>query len=213
MSHPRVLNGHDAQLLVHQLLPPSAKIISSSVAGSNRPDLIVDIDNHVTQFEIKSCNSLKTPIALLSCTVQKNHNREIIDNIISLFTDNAHNTINSLIDYHQSNNIKVGFPCDRGTSRSGTLPKGLTLTLEHANMPAVHQYILTHFHNTKNTYLAIVCKRPCLFVHVFYTGYGHNVLNAPLLPMFATARITTYGIATLDKMRLALKFTVTPVIG
>lgn len=207
LIHPRVHNGQEAQTLVRNLLPHDAQIISVASVGSNRPDLIVDLGGHITQIEIKSCNSLKSPIALLSCTVQKNHPRELIDNIISLFTDDNHLSVNELIDYHASNNQRVGFPCDYGTSRSGTLPKGLTLSLDHVNMPVIHQYVLTHLRAMKNTYLAIVCKRPSSKVHIFFTGYGHNILNAPLLPLFNTARITTYGIASLTKMRLAVKVT------
>ena len=204
---PRVAHGFDAQLVVERLLPRDSTVVSVAQPGSQRPDITAIIGGILVKFEIKSCTSPTTSVALYNCTVYKDEANPL-DELVPLFTDYKFTNIDSVVLYHRMSNSTIGFPCDDGVVRSGKFPR-LSITSE-PQLSYIRQYVTAHIHKSGNSYLALVCKRPTPSVHVFYTGYGANVLQAPPLPVIKTSHISTYGHAPMDAMRLALKITFAP---
>lgn len=211
-KQPRVAHGRNAQLAVKKHLPPEATLLSVARPGSKRPDIVAILDGVLFQIEVKSCDSLCSAFVPLSCTIRKTSST-FIDSLIPLFTDDAHSNMHEVIQHHRRVDDTIGFPCDFGTGRSGKIPQTLVLSDDHQNLELIHDHVISHFHKGGNTYLALVCKKPTPSIHLYYTGFGPNVMNAPDLPMIATAKLNTYGTAPLDALRVALRITLPPVPG
>lgn len=203
LCHPRVAQGFQAQLVVKQILPPAATIVSIARPGSNAPDLVALMNGRVIKFEIKSCATPTSPIVPYSRTVFVGE-QSPLDHLVTILTRRPNDTLRSVVANHRSENQSYGFPCDAGASRSGKVPP-LRITSSHPSAPDIRSYVINELHSNEISYLALVCKHPTQTVHLFYTRYGHNILRASPLPRIKNAYLSTYGTDTLDAMRVALK--------
>ena len=211
-KQPRIDRGFDAQVAVKRSLPPELTIVSCARPGSNKPDLVSIVDGRLIQFEVKSCDNITSTIVPISCTVRQN-TTTFIDGLVPLFTNHEHQSISSIIDHHRLSDPTIGFPCDDGTGRSGRIPPQLSMSSSHMNISRVHDAMIRYWHECKNHYLVVVCRKPTQTIHVFHTGYGDNRLNAPLVPRIRSARIGTYGSAPPNALRVALKITLPQTSG
>jgi hypothetical protein len=204
--HPRVSCGNVAQQVAQAYLLeryPTCNITSTAVPGSKDPDIIAVVDNVRIQCEVKSGFKFTSPVVTINKTVKRG-NINIVDNLVPVMTDNAWNSVEESVDYHRLTDSTIGFPGDNGTPNSGKLPKCLKIT-DKKLLANVWLAVRNNFHMRQDTYFILVCKRPTLSTHVFYTGYGENILAAPLLPLLSMAKLRTYGTARKDSMRVALK--------
>lgn len=198
-------------MVATKILPPTSVLLSVARPGSKSPDMVALINGHRVQFEIKNCVSPTSTIVPINTTVFHGE-LSPIDRLVSLLTSRPNDTLRNVIANRRSDDQSYGFPCDDGVVRSGKVP-----ALRVKNQPAVlydiRQYVIDHLTASKNTYLALVCQRPVQSVHLFYTGYGLNVLKASPLPLVRSAYLSTYGTADLNQMRVALKITLCPTQG
>ena len=206
---PRVSHGFNAQCVVRDHLLKqydNLEIISVAHPGSHSPDILANIYGEQIQFEVKSCSIFTSPVVPINRTVTRN-TQTPIDDLVELFTDGKWNNIASVVDYYRDQDGSIGFPCDGGTPRSGKLPPSLVICDKNDNIALreVRNVIIQHLQDRGDTYFVLVTKNPQLETHIFYTGKGPNVLNAPPIPKIKIARLRTYGASQLNSMRVAIK--------
>ena len=206
MTHPRVAHGSVAQQVAQAHLLECYQpchIISTAVPGSKAPDIIANINGARIQCEVKSSFNFNSPVVTINKTV-KRRNINIVDDLVPVMTDSEWQSIEEIVDYHRLTDETIGFPGDRGTPNSGKLPKCLKI-MDQKLLRKVRRAVISNLRSRGDTYFILVCKRPVLTSHIFYTGIGKNVLNAPPLPQLCMAKLRTYGTARRSSMRVALK--------
>jgi hypothetical protein len=127
-----------------------------------------------------------------------------------MMTNDRWVSVEKIVDHHRCSDDTIGFPGDVGTPTSGKLPKCLKIDNTEV-LSDVRLAIISKLHTHRDNYFIIVSKHPKLKTHVFYTGCGENVLNAPMLPPISMAKLRTYGTARKDSMRVALKVSFIPL--
>ena len=205
-SHPRVNHGSIAQQVAQSHLKqcyPTCNIISTAHPGSHLPDIVATVDKISIQCEVKSGFKFTSPCVTINKTVKRG-SRNIVDDLVPIMTNGTWNGVEKSVDFHRLTDITIGYPGDNGTPYSGKLPKCLKITDEKL-LSTVRLSIISNLKKHKDTYFILVCKRPTLTTHIFYTGYGINVLKAPRLPQLSLAKLRTYGTARRNSMRVALK--------
>ena len=209
--HPRVSHGSTAQqtALDHLVANcPTCTITSVANIGSNAPDIVAVIDGANIQCEVKSSFVFTSPVVTISKTVKRNHTN-IIDGLVPIMSNGLWDSVEESVEHHRITDTTIGFPGDCGTPNSGKLPKCLKIT-DSVILDQVRQAIVENLAQHKDTYFILVCKHPHTSTHIYYTGYGTNVLNAPILPRLSMAKLRTYGTARKDSMRVALKVSFVP---
>lgn len=204
--HPRVSHGSTAQQVAQSHLQqchPTCNIISIARPGSHMPDIVATVSNVPIQCEVKSNFKFSSPVVTINKTVKRGY-RNIIDDLVPVMTNGAWNSIEESVDYHRLADETIGFPNDINAPNSGKLPKCLKI-IDKKLLKNVRRSIISNLKSHSDTYFVLVCKRPTLTTHIFYTGHGDNVLNAPPLPQLSMAKLRTYGTARHDSMRVALK--------
>lgn len=203
MPQARVLNGHKAQLAVHEASKElGAVLMSVSRPGSQRPDVAVLFNQHIAQFEVKNSSSQTSAVTPYSETVHKGKPAKI-DAIIPLMTNGSHGTINEAIECGKKLDRMVGFPGDEHTPSTGRLP--LMAVTDVMSLAYVREFVIERLVEQGNTYLTLHCKHKSQKFHTYWTGLGVNVLNAPELPPLRMAKLATYGASPDGTMRVALK--------
>lgn len=207
--HPRVSHGFNAQNIASDHLLhcfPHFNILSVALPGSNLPDIVASYNNVTIQFEVKSCNTTKSPIVVINNTVKRTSST-LVDKLIPLFSNNRHFNVAEVVDFSRATDSTVGFPCDQGAPRSGKLPISLELTHLDPVCKCVHAVIVSYLQQKGNNYFALVTKRPKVLTNLFHVGSCDNILGAPPLPPIHKVRLRTYGTAPMDSMRAAVKVT------
>lgn len=203
MPQARVLNGHKAQIAVHEASRElGATLMSVSRPGSQRPDVAVLFNGIITQFEVKNSSSQTSAVTPYSETVHRGKNAKI-DAIIPLMTNGSHATINEAIECGKQLDKTVGFPGDTHTPSTGRLP--LMAVTDVMSLAFVREFVIERLAEQNNTYLTLHCKHKPQKFHTYWTGLGVNVLDAPELPPLRMAKLATYGASPDGTMRVALK--------
>ena len=211
LSHPRVHHGSNAQYIAQAHLTQSydsCVIKSIASLGSHAPDITAVVNGVDIQCEVKNSVRITSPVVTINKTVKRG-NINIIDELVPVITGGIWDSIEEAVDYHRLTDTTIGFPGDAGTPTSGKLPKCLKITNAQL-LRDVRESVITNLVQHQDTYFIMVCHRPTPVLHVFYTGYGHNVLNAPPLPQLSMAKLRTYGNAKNGSMRVALKVSFIP---
>ena len=192
--------------------------------GSTVPDLEMTIAKTGAQFEIKGTNSRAAPITFFD----KSANRskpipKLLDEIAVQFVKSLRKeavtldkTMESMgypisfigaIDYFKSTDPTVGLAGDPGTPASGKLPVEFTTT-DTTILKKLHKKILEHFKVGGDNYFAIHNRTVDTF-EIYYVGKGKNgsanKLKLPVLPMFKSFSLATYGGASSGSTRCGLK--------
>lgn len=203
MPQARVLNGHKAQVAVHEASKElGATLVSVSRPGSQRPDVAVLFDGAITLFEVKNSTSQTSAVTPFSETVHRGKHAKI-DAIIPLMTNGSHATINEAIECGKIFDHTVGFPGDRHTPSTGRLP--LMAVTDVMSLAVVREFVIERLTEQHNNYLTLHCKHKSQKFHTYWTGIGTNVLGAPDLPPIRVAKLSTYGASPDGTMRVALK--------
>lgn len=203
MPQARVLNGHKAQLAVHEASEKlGAVLMSVSRPGSQRPDVAVLFNQRVAQFEVKNSSSQTSAVTPYSETVHRGQNAKI-DAIIPMMTNGSHATINEAIECGKILDRTVGFPGDSHSPSTGRLP--LMAVTDVMSLAFIREFVIDRLVEQGNTYLTLHCKHKSQKFHTYWTGHGVNVLNAPELPPLRMAKLATYGASPDGTMRVALK--------
>jgi hypothetical protein len=113
-----------------------------------------------------------------------------------------HNFI-GLIDLYHSYDKTIGLAGDEGVMRSGKLPPELTTT-NVATLAKLRKVIIDHFADGKDNYF-VVHNRSDDEVKMYFTDYGKNLLDLPVLPTFKSFSLSTYGGASSGSTRVGLK--------
>lgn len=203
MPQARVLNGHKAQLAVHEASKElGATLVSVSRPGSQRPDVAVLFNGVITQFEVKNSTSQTSAVTPFSETVHRGKAAKI-DAIIPLMTNGSHATINEAIECGKLFDRTVGFPGDTHAPSTGRLP--LMTVTDVMSLTVIREFVIERLVEQHNTYLTLHCKHKSQKFHTYWTGIGNNVLGAPELPPIRMAKLATYGASPDGTMRVALK--------
>jgi hypothetical protein len=182
---------------------PTCNIVSAAAPGSKSPDIVASVDAISIQCEVKSNFKFSSPVVTINKTVKRG-SLNLVDELVPVMTSGTWSSVEEAVDYHRLTDTTIGFPGDYGTPNSGKLPKCLKI-IDEEILSNVRLSIISNFHLHQDTYLILVCKRPTLTPHIFYTGYGENILGALELPPLSMAKLRTYGTARKDSMRVALK--------
>ena len=222
----RVSSGSNTQNIVANKVEETAfnkgknyEFISTARIGSTAPDLIVSIDDVKIQFEIKGTTSFTNPITFFDKSASRRNVPEIINDIAKVFI--ASNSINNtsvnslltknnlksnfigLIDLYNLYDKTIGLAGDAGVVSSGKLPPELTTT-DVATLTKLRKVIIDHFAEGKDNYF-VVHNRSNDEVKMYFTQYGKNLLELPVLPEFKSFSLSTYGGASSGSTRVGLK--------
>ena len=112
-----------------------------------------------------------------------------------------------IIDFYReySNDSAIGFPGDKGTSKSGKLPSEFKFYNKSVlNGPLLRKIIVDHFAEGGDNYFALH-SRSLDAVKMYYTGHGKNVLGLEELPQLSFFGFMTYGGVSSGRMRSGIK--------
>jgi hypothetical protein len=222
----RVSSGSNTQNIIANKVEDIAfkkrknyEFVSTAKIGSTAPDLIVSVDGEKIQFEIKGTTSFNNPITFFDKSASRRNVPDIINDIANVFIDSnnidntpvsrllvknnlKHNFI-GLIDLYHSYDKTIGLAGDEGVMRSGKLPPELTTT-NVATLAKLRKVIIDHFADGKDNYF-VVHNRSDDEVKMYFTDYGKNLLDLPVLPTFKSFSLSTYGGASSGSTRVGLK--------
>jgi hypothetical protein len=196
------------------------EFVSTARIGSTAPDLIVSIDGVKIQFEIKGTNSSTTSVTFFDKSInRRTAPPEIIEDIASAYISNLkfvgkpvstlmtnmkfkQNFI-GLIDFYRQYNNKYGLAGDEGAPKSGFLPIQLTTT-DKTILTKMRSVIIDHFAKGKDNYF-VIHNRSNDNLQMYFTGFGKNTLDLPMLPEFKSFALQTYGGTSSGSTRVGLK--------
>jgi hypothetical protein len=116
-------------------------------------------------------------------------------------------TMAGIIDFYReySNDSTIGFPGDKGTSKSGKLPSDFKFYNKSVlNSTLLRKIIIDHFAEGGDNYFALH-SRSLNAVKMYYTGHGENVLGLEELPQLSFFGFMTYGGVSSGRMRSGIK--------
>lgn len=202
-SQTRVHHGNDAQQFVlKSLISDGATLVSTAIPGSTNHDIVVLINGQLVSFEIKHIKTQTSPIAILNDTLHRYPATSSLDNYAKLLTGQQFSIV-ELIDNSRAWGNNVGFCADdvQNIPISGRLPK-----IESSDiycMDTLRARLIDSFISNKISYFTTVDSN--FIITTYHTGYGTNVLHAPVFPKIKTAAIKTYGSSSIHSIRIALK--------
>lgn len=203
MPQTRVKNGIIAQDIVCDAIRHlGGSIQYVAPAGSQRSDIVADINGSTETFEVKHCYKQTSPIALYSETIKRGRAAKI-DSIIPIMTHGTHHNINDAMIMGKLLDETVGFVGDCGVPSTGRLP--LMTATDIITLDKIRDIILSDILSECGNYLALVCPADSQRIHTYWTGKGTNTLNAPSIPQLRFVAITTYGASPCDTVRVAIK--------
>lgn len=212
----RVETGSRAQNVICQKLQEKygnrIHIISTAKTASQAADLVFEFDGNQTQMEIKSHNTKTSPITFFDKSIRRGDNLPFLDEVAATFSNGHSFSFEKLIDVYRETNPAVGFPGDEGTPKSGKLPSQLRITENEYLLDRFRQFLIRHFHEHQDTYFVVYNKDDQNAI-IYYTGFGNNPLEAPLLPKVSKVILDTYGGAYKGAMRVALKIKLEDIEG
>ena len=206
-AQTRVAMGAEAQKIAQDtvfILSRSLELeclyVSSASPGSTAPDLVMQIHGETSQFEIKGTSSPSAFITLFDKSARRENVPPMLDRFVaplgySMFVD--------LVDAEREHDTSVGFSGDVGAPKSGKMPNALHIK-DESILEQYHAAILDHFADGGDNYFSIH-NRVASTTEIFYTGYGNNVLQAPLVPPLKELRIQTYGGPSNGATRIGMK--------
>lgn len=190
--------------------------------GSTKPDLVMTINNKITQFEIKGTSNRSTPIAFFDKSVKRGGRKPpIIEELADVYRTTLKvdgkrvsaemrkmklpPTFVGVIDYFKSRNSSIGLAGDEGVIKSGKLPSEFAIT-DSSILSKLREVIIDHFAEGGDDYF-VVHNRSGDTYETYYVGGGKsgNVLKMPELPNFKSFLLATYGGASGGSTRVGLK--------
>ena len=176
----------------------SAAYVDGAPPGSNRPDLIMNVDSLLVQFEIKGAPSLSSTITLFDKSVRRGQ-ETLLDRFCGpLGYDTLEDCINA------SDDPSVGFAGDPGVVKSGKMPTELFNVRDEALLYNFRRSIIDHFAESGDSYFAVY-DRGAGETACYFTGHGRNALSCAELPELASFSLSTYGGPSSGATRVGVK--------
>jgi len=167
-----------------------AELVSIAKPGSQAPDLIVNIEDHPIQFEIKGTASSGAPITLFDKSVNRTKSPKIFDQAADLIVPGS--DFVGLVDFYRSEDSTIGFAGDEGVCKSGKMPLQFTNITDCDILAKIRTIILEHFHESSDDYF-VVYNRNVEDFSCYHTGASINILNKDAMPDLKSFSLRTYG--------------------
>lgn len=175
----------------------SAAYVDGAPPGSNKPDLIMNVDSLLVQFEIKGAPSLSSTITLFDKSVRRGQ-ETLLDRFCGPL---GYDTLEECIDACED--PSVGFVGDAGVIKSGKMPDVLRVTDEEL-LYNFRAEIKSHFADSGDNYFAVF-DRSSSQSRLYHTGFSDNPLQAPDLPNLTAFTLATYGGPSSGATRVGVK--------
>lgn len=230
LSQPRVDFGSRSQDEVVLEVRRIAQRIGLNISNeyeiapprSDKPDLIMTIENQPIQFEIKGTDNRIAPITVFDKSVARG--RKIpkeLNNFASMYIKTLFIgedrldqlmrnkgipfTFIGLIDFFKGKNPRIGLAGDPGVSKSGYLPLEFNIT-DRTLLAKVRRKILNHFRESKDDYFVIHTRQTNEFEFYFVgKDESKNILNARKLPKLKWFTLATSGGVSKGATRVGFK--------
>ena len=194
-------NGHEAHVL------------STATPGSQKPDVILNVDNAKVQFEVKGASNPTAMVTLFDKSSRRGQAIEILDRLANAYTRGKITSYSDLIDAYREGHKELGFegdpttgfPGDEGAPKSGKVPKHFRFDYpkDRVTLIDLRQEIIEHLRDGGDNYFAYynTQTKQTYVWHVF----GPNPLGAPQLPGLMVFNLDTYGGASAGALRTGIK--------
>jgi len=168
----------------------NASLISIAKPGSQDPDLVVDIADARTQFEIKGAASLGAPITLFDKSVNRTQCPKIFDQAANLIMPGA--GFVELVDFYRNEDPCIGFAGDEGVCKSGKMPFQFTNVTDYDILSQIRTIILDHLCESNDNYFVVYDRNQEDF-SCYHTGLDKNLIEMGQFPELKSFSLRTYG--------------------
>jgi hypothetical protein len=196
------------------------RVVKRAAYGQKSNDVVMNLDGRTVSFEVKGIDGVGKSLPLFDKSVRRRNVPPEIETLAEAFaevisvgggrlsrlldTEGYPRTFLGMLDFYRDKvDPTIGLAEDPNSTSSGKLPRDLASSDSRVTSVA-RKLVLNNLKSGGDSYFAVHDKRTD-DVHVWYTGYGENVLDAPSFPPVKHVMIDTYGGSSRGATRVAVK--------